>query len=250
MGIGTVIEGMTVVSMRNSRITLQRDNHETIIHIPQMIRVPEGEFMMGFRDNVTTQPVRKVTISKDFGLGRYPVTNREYLGYLTVTDQPISRLVNNPKLAWHPVVNVSYEEARDYCSFISKITGRDFKLPSEAQWEYAAGAKYPWGNESFRGRVNFDDKGTTRVFSHPKGQTKFGIYAMAGHVWEWMQDFGRYEGYDAGRTVDPIGFGSFNVLRGGSYASTDGNHLKSTSRALSTPKRLSTFGFRVAEKFG
>jgi formylglycine-generating enzyme required for sulfatase activity len=271
-----VINGMGVVRIEQ-HLVIRTKAREMSMIIPEMIGVARGLFPMGNsglegpythpiwwgkRDN---HPIRQVTLS-DFAIGKYPVTNREYLGFLQVMGRSIPDLVANPEFALHPVVNVSWYAANEYCTFLNdlkiqrNITGiegsRKFSLPTEAQWEFAArgteGRIYPWGNESYEGRVNFNTKGTTPVDAFPSGATPSGIFDMSGNVWEWKGDWYAY-GYNPRDLTDPQGqFNgtSLRVMRGGSCYNFDEILLLAAYRGNSRPESQSPwYGFRLAENF-
>ena len=94
----------------------------------------------------------------------------------------------------HPVVHVSWYDARDYCQWLSEVTGRSYALPSEAEWEKGArgtdGRIYPWGNQWDATRCNSWESRlgkTTSVHAYPQGASPYGVLDMAGNVWEWTR---------------------------------------------------------------
>ncbi|MFM7199309.1 MAG: formylglycine-generating enzyme family protein, partial [Myxococcota bacterium] len=136
----------------------------------------------------------------------------------------------------------------------SKEAGRVVRLPSEAEWEYAArgkeGRAYPWGKEKPTAeRANYDQTGirqTSPVGAFPLGATPEGVYDMAGNVWEWCGDW--YGGYPSGTQIDPSGFttGSYRVLRGGSWFIDASSFLRGAVRYWFGPSdRDNDVGFRV-----
>ncbi len=166
----------------------------------------------------------------------------------------------------HPVVYVSSFEAVNFCQWLEKQDGRKYRLPTEAEWEYAArgtdGRKYPWGNDDGRGDVaNFADASTTLSWRHPllndgyaesspvgafpAGASFFGIEGMAGNVWEWCLEFlqplsGRPKRNPRGAAV-----GSQRVCRGGSWKSRFSS-LRTTARSSNAPNHSSNdLGFRI-----
>lgn len=156
------------------------------------------------------------------------------------------------------MINVSWDDAQKFVAWLSKKTGKTYRLLAEAEWEYAARAgsntAYSWGNEIGNGLANcdgcgsqWDNKQTAPVGSFAANQ--FGLQDMHGNVWEWVQDcsFGNYEGAPtdgAARTSDDC---ARRVLRGGAWGSNPRN-LRSADRfGYSSPHiRSSSFGFRVA----
>ena len=151
------------------------------------------------------QPVTPVTLSR-FYLSRHPITNAQYELF-----DPGHRKKRVPGAGdRHPVVYVSSTEAIKFCQWLSTRERRRYRLPTEAEWEYAArgndGRKYPWGNQERRGDLaNFADCNTafawrdpeindgfaesSPVGSFPLGASPFGMEDMAGNVWEWCLDF-------------------------------------------------------------
>lgn len=224
------------------------------ITIP-MIRIPGGTFSMGSWDHGNEQPIRQVQIS-EFAIGKYPVTNEEWRAYLEAKGEIIPTLVADPSKSRHPVVNVNWFDGEKYCQWLKEITGRNFRLPAEAEWEYAARGPqnliYPWGNEWDPAKVVFNTRGTEPVDSHPEGAGPFGVRHMSGNVWEWVNDW-YTDRYNTEDLVNPKGSetGTFRVLRGGSwYNYFNSDYLRSAFRNndRSQPEsRYSTFGFRVAE---
>jgi len=158
-----------------------------------------------------------------------------------------------------PVVGVSWYEADAFCRWKSaqrpstEVSG-PFRLPTEAEWEYAAGGKegrkYPWGNEDpSPERANYAQTGlkqTSPVGAFPLGASKEGVLDLAGNVYEWCGDW--YGGYPNAAQVDPTGptSGSSRVIRGGSW-NNNGNRLRAANRNNRTPdNRNNNVGFRVA----
>jgi len=219
--------------------------------IPETINIPAGKFPMGSIDgDADSQPVRDVKISA-FKMGKYEVTNEEYRAYLKAKGQEIPESVADEKLSRHPVVNVTWNDAVKYCEWLSKETGRRFRLPTEAEWEYAArgpkGNKYPWGNEWDASKATFDANGTTPVDAHPEGKSPFGMMNMAGNVYEWVGDW--HAEYNSKDIVDPKGpnSGKLKVVRGGAWFLNFPDGLPSAFRFEFIPGVRDDFlGFRVA----
>ena len=191
--------------------------------IPKMAYIPGGTFLMGHVSYRDECPARKVKISA-FKLGLYKVTNEEFRTFLEATGQDIPQLVANEELSRHPVVNVSWENANTYCAWLSDIKGKNVRLPTEAEWEYAARgpvmfSKCPWGYKEDRLHTILHYRGTVPVDVHPEGNSWCGIYNMLGKVWEWTADW--YACYDPDDLIDPKGptsperHGGNKVLRGG-----------------------------------
>jgi formylglycine-generating enzyme required for sulfatase activity len=231
----------------------------------QMIFIPSGRFVMGTEapDAAPNErPTTRVTVSR-FYLSRFPVTNAEYEAF----DATHARKRPPGAGDRHPVVYVSSLEAIKFCQWLSTRERRRYRLPTEAEWEYAArgtgGRKYPWGDYERRGDLgNFADRNTvfpwsdreiddgfpesSPVGSFPLGVSPFGVEDMAGNVWEWCLDY--FEAYRGVPRVNPTGptSGSKRVHRGGSWKSRFQN-LRATARGANVPNfSCNDLGFRVA----
>ena len=171
-----------------------------MIEQPKIIEFPGGEFIF----SVTN----KKTVVGPFAMAIYAVTNREYNQF--DPSHPGNEYSDQDN---QPVVRVSYEDAVRYCRWLSEKTGEPYRLPTEAEWEYAASGggqrKYPWGNEDptpdhANYAMNIDK--TTPVGSYPLGRTPEGLFDIAGNVWEWCDDWYDEDKKECGR-----------VVRGGSF---------------------------------
>ena len=207
---------------------------------PEMVKIPAGTFLMGSPEDEEGRfddegPQHEVTISRDFALGRYPVTFEEYDHFCEATgrDKPAD-------LGWgrgrRPVINVSHEEARAYCAWLSKMTKASYRLPTEAAWEYACRAgttsTYAFGDTISAQQANFSRNvgKTTEVGAYPANA--WNLHDMHGNVWEWCADAPRP--YEKGPVTDPEGGGTQRVLRGGSW-NDDAQCLRSACRLHSAP---------------
>lgn len=230
----------------------------------EMLLVPTGQFTMGtdHPDSAPNeQPSGRVTVSA-FYMGRFPVTNIQYEKF-----DPAHR---SKRASWandsHPVIYVSWNEAVAYCKWLSQMEGKKYRLPTEAEWEYAArgtdGRMFPWGSEFTSGKLaNFADARTNLVWRDtafddgyaetapvgvfPLGASPFGIEELAGNVHEWCNDwYGPYQGKDRTNPPGPGG-GQQRVLRGGSWRSRMAS-LRSVARSSNLAAFQSNdIGFRV-----
>jgi formylglycine-generating enzyme required for sulfatase activity len=161
-----------------------------------------------------------------FSLGRFLVTNSEYRGFVDSTGHPPSEslLANEP--GNHPVWGVTDEDAEAFLGWLSARSGLRCRLPTEAEWEYAArgrsGRQYPFGDQFDPARCNTFESGighTTPVDRYANGVSEFGIYDLAGNVEEWTADF--YAPYPGGVFIDDdlvrVNGPRYRVLRGGSF---------------------------------
>ena len=228
---------------------------------PELIVLPSGEFMMGSTDEEygrwdDERPQHRVTIGRRFAIGRYPVTFGEYDQFCeatqrwTLDDQGWGR-------GRRPVINITRLDAQAYIAWLSQGVGRRYRLPSEADWEYACRAgtatRYSFGDEIVPNDANYADSRlgrTSEAGSYPANP--WGLYDMHGNVWEWVQDdwHPNYDGApmdwsawkDSGTPADVPSW----VARGGSWMS-DWRQCRSASRSqYCIINSLSILGFRVA----
>jgi formylglycine-generating enzyme required for sulfatase activity len=161
---------------------------------PEMILIPAGEFLMGSDPNVdkkafdAEQPQHTLYLP-DYYMAKTPVTNAQYAAFAQATDKTWQPPTGTQD---HPVVQISWHDAIAYCHWLSGVTDRAYRLPSEAVWEKAArgteGLIYPWGNRWDKTRCNTYEGGpddTTSVGAYPGGASPYGLLDMAGNVWEW-----------------------------------------------------------------
>jgi formylglycine-generating enzyme required for sulfatase activity len=243
---------------------------------PATVYVPAGPFLIGsppdqgFPERET--PPREIHLPA-FCIGRYPVTNEQYAVFLEnqlhqeepQTNEWWNRKPPSRKLD-HPVVGVSWYDARAYCAWLTKRTGRSYRLPTEAEWEKAArgtdGRIYPWGNEWQDGLCNAGSDATTAVHAHSAGTSPYGCEDLVGNAEEWTQtrwgrdriapqfpypychDDGREDiSDDETQTRD-----EYLIHRGGSYRSHV-QDLRCAARGISKPaSRIRWRGFRVVHQ--
>ena len=230
---------------------------------PEMVVIPAGSFTMGSPQTepghqLTEEPQHIVTIAKSFSASKFEVTFAEWDACAAHGD--CTPNVNDH--GWgrdrQPVINVSWDDARRYVTWLSKITRKTYRLLTEAEYEYAARAStrtaYPWGDEIGTNNANcagcgskWDATQTAPVGSFAPNQ--FGLYDMAGNVWEWVEDCLHQDYSDApvdGSAWMIGGDCSRHRLRGGSWASVS-DEIRSANRGRSaTSDRVSIIGFRAA----
>ncbi len=209
--------------------------------------IPDGSFIMGSNEATDEKPSHKVVITKPFYMGIYPVTQAQYK-VITVRNPSDFKGDSNP------VEQVSWDEANDFCKELSLITGKSIKLPTEAQWEYAARAgtttKYSFADSESSLDLYGWVKGNSENRTHPVGQKRsnpWGLYDMNGNVWEWCYDWYGEKFYSESDRQDPVNLQcwSSRVLRGGSWGS-EPCRCRSASRYWYNPINIaSIFGFRV-----
>jgi formylglycine-generating enzyme required for sulfatase activity len=266
-----------------------------------MVLIPAGSFMMGDDAGLDDEkPAHKVLISRPFYLGQHEVTVDQFRQFVTATgyvtdaekgtgflgafgwDREAMEFQMNPEYSWrqtgfgqagnHPVVNVSWNDASAFCGWLREMEGQDFRLPTEAEWEYACRAgtetSYCSGDdpEVVTQVGNIPDASFARQFPElesavqaddgyaytaPAGsfvRNPFGLYDMHGNVWEWCQDPFDVEYYANSPSHDPPGpaTGEERVYRGGGWFNC-ARGFRSSSRSGDVPEnRHLTLGFRIA----
>ena len=234
-----------------------------------MLLVPSGSFEMGSAAPDAApneQPVTRTNISA-FHLSRWPITNAQYELF-----DPAHRARRAPGAGdLHPVVYVTHADAQRFCDWLNRREGRKYRLPTEAEWEYAArgsdGRTFPWGNRMDNcDLANFADANkklpwadrsmdcgfaeSAPVGSFPRGASPFDIEDMAGNVWEWCLDgLSAYPGRERTNPRGPLD-SSRQIYRGGSWKSRIGS-LRTSARAANSPRySASDVGFRIACECG
>ena len=263
---------------------------------PEMVVVPAGSFVMGTpgvsraRGAAAAEgDVTVVTIPAAFALGRREVTRGEYARFIAdsghepqagcrVWDATLERFSEDPRRGWQdagpgddgPATCVSFADATAYVQWLAAKTGARYRLPSEAEWEYAARAGSrslrPWGDAAEDGcdaantydlvaaarfRLGWPEARCRDGFADlaPAGQlaaNAFGVHDMAGNVWEWVSDWASL--YPDEPVSDPAGrpSGTLRLVRGGSYGD-DPSNLRVSNRTPNAPDRVNlNVGFRCA----
>ncbi len=230
-----------------------------LIPLPEMVRIESGSFTMGsLNGDDDERPIHTVTIDYPFALGATEVTFEQYDIYADANglDFPNDR-------GWgrgnQPVINVSWNDIQGYVSWLNEQTGEEYRLPSEAEWEYAARAgsttEYSWGDEIGVNKANcascgseWDEEQTAPVGSF--APNAFGLYNMHGNVWEFVQDcyIASYEETPWAGSAVEVENCSRRVLRGGSWISAP-QALRSATRLSYGPffRYSSYYGFRLAQ---
>jgi formylglycine-generating enzyme required for sulfatase activity len=194
--------------------------------IPRMVFVEGGTFAMGSEDgNEDEKPVHNVTINS-FKMGKYPVTVAQYKTFCQASGQSMPEA---PSWGWidkHPVVNVNFDEANAYCKWLSKSTAENYRLPTEAEWEFAArggnnslGYTYSGSNNSDEiSRNSENSEGNTQICGRKK-PNELGLYDMCGNIWEWCNDWYDHKYYANSPNNNPKGvsIGAGHVVRGGCW---------------------------------
>jgi formylglycine-generating enzyme required for sulfatase activity len=221
---------------------------------PEMVVLPAGSFDMGdttesgFPDEL---PVHRVILAKPFAIGRFEIT---FAQWDACVDGEGCNGYRPDDQGWgrglQPVINVSWDDATAYVQWLSARTGKTYRLPSEAEWEYAARAgsktNYPWGDDIEPSQARYDsDEGPVPVGRY--APNAFGLYDTVGNVWEWTGDCWSddYQGAPTDGSARRRDAWWHRVLRGGSWA-FPARYVRSASRdGEGTGARFEVYGFRV-----
>jgi formylglycine-generating enzyme required for sulfatase activity len=277
---------------------LMNEPHIDVFDPPMVLLDPKKPFMMGSEEYDDEKPIHPVQLSP-YWIGKYPVTNKEFAEFIKQGGYEDKKYWAEKKSKFEfdgidfwkelkeklprywlneqfgrsrplaPVVGISWYEAMAYCMWLTeKNPGKKFRLPTEAEWEFAArvgnsdsanynqGRNYPWGDTTalMSERMNYSDsklEQTSAVGSYPNGTTPDDIFDLAGNAWEWCYDWYDEDYYQnspqnnpKGPSSSPIGA---RVLRGGSWGNNEWI-CRSTNRNRYNPdNRNNNWGFRVVQ---
>lgn len=217
---------------------------------PAMVPLPAGAFTMGGDDSEAhhnEKPLHQVHI-KRFEMGKYPVTQKQWKAVMGSNPSYFSDSEEDC-----PVEEVSWYQAQEYIQKLNQMTGKNYRLPSEAEWEYAcrAGGRHRYSGSDEACLVAWFDENSNHK-THPVGQKQpnaWGLHDMSGNVWEWVQDWyhHNYAGApDDGSAWITGGEQAYRVLRGGSW-SYNARATRCADRFNGSPEvRNGIIGFRVA----
>ncbi|OAJ63533.1 hypothetical protein A6V36_18810 [Paraburkholderia ginsengiterrae] len=225
---------------------------------PIMIAVSAGSFSMGSStDDPSEKPVHHVSIGAPFAIGKYAVTVDQWNACVAANAcQKLTPESNTNKAA--PARDLSWDDAQQYVKWLSKTTGKPYRLPTEAEWEYAdrggTTTAYWWGDQMRKGNANCKDCGDPWHKEGPEVAGSFapnplGLYDMNGGVWEWTADcwHNSYQGAPTdGHAWDSPGC-DMRVIRGGSWREGGGYMLSATRFKYSAGVRQSQDGVRVVK---
>lgn len=224
---------------------------------PDMIKVEGGTFTMGSEEirnpqDTTAIPLHEVTV-KGFRIAKTETTVAQWKAYCTATS---TRMPVEPAWGWidnHPIINVSWDEAVAYCQWLSGQTGKKYRLPTEAEWEYAArggkksnGYLFAGGQSVYMyGWFEENSSATTQPVGK-KRPNELGLFDMSGNAWEWCHDWwGPYKNRSEVNPQGPDGNGFFKVLRGGSWNFAFNDCRVGIREFFSPDGHHNDFGFRV-----
>ena len=278
------IQTITITGIKNGKAIIQSQTKQIELFtedlgndiLLEMIKIPAGKFWMGQTEAEKQELIRQVGEKEyqewyaselprhqvnlqSFFLGKYPVTQAQYQQIMGDNPSDFKDFEDSPN---RPVENVTWEMAKEFCQKLSEKTGKNYDLPSEAQWEYAcrAGTETPFafGEIITTDYVNY--KGNYSYANAPKGEYReqttpvnqffpndFGLYDMHGNVWEWCDD-GWYKNYknapsDGSSWNENRSQSKFRILRGGSWVDNPW-YCRSACR-LNSGFRFLNIGFRV-----
>jgi formylglycine-generating enzyme required for sulfatase activity len=270
MPLPATTEDKPIAIAANDAVTTKPVEKETATRLPlepEMVRIPAGTFMMGSPESEkdwqsTEGPQREVTIAA-FEMGKYEVTFDEYDVFAKATNRKLPDDSGGWGRGKQPVINVSWQDAQAYVQWLSAQTSKKYRLPTEAEWEYAARAgtttRYWWGDDIGNNNAVCDGCGSQwdKKQTAPVGSFKsnaFGLYDTAGNMQEWVQDCW-HDNYTNAPT-DGSAWGNANgdncstrMTRGGSWYSNP-QDLRSAYRSTFFHVGAGiVLGFRIARDF-
>jgi sulfatase modifying factor 1 len=221
---------------------------------PEVILLEGGTFQMGGGVNTDEKPVHSVTVSS-FSMAKYETTVAQYRAYCNATGREMPEA---PSSGWkdnNPIVSVTYNDAVAYCNWLGEKYGGTYRLPTEAEWEYAARGGNISKGYTYSGSDNIDEVGWYKDNSGSqtnavgrKKPNELGLYDMTGNVYEWCHDWYDEPYYSTSPSSNPKGpsYGGIRVLRGGSWYSS-ASDCRVAFRFGNIPEDLGNFnfGFRV-----
>ncbi len=219
----------------------------------KFVQIPRGSFLMGSNDYTDESPEHLVNINYDFSISAHQITVKEYLEFAisTKSNYPewLTDTSNIKKISMNhykntnlnddaPIVGISWENAKEYCSWRSKKEGKYYRLPTEAEWEYACKAgsntRYNFGDdESELDKYAWYNKNANQG-AHSVGTkmpNAWNIYDMHGNIWEWCEDIwnSNYELAPRDGSANKVGDANIRVLRGGSWTDSS-RYVRSSNR--------------------
>jgi formylglycine-generating enzyme required for sulfatase activity/class 3 adenylate cyclase len=219
---------------------------------PEMVPLPAGTLAMGSNDDPSERPIHHVAV-KAFAIGKYPVTVREWRSCVAANACKYVAKGEDDM----PVANLSWSDAQQFLAWLSQATKKEYRLPSESEWEYAArggtASRYWWGGQPQEGAANckgcnepYDPKQPLKVGSFLPNP--FGLYDMGGGIDQWVEDcwHRNYQGAPADGAPWLEAECATHVLRGGSWKSEPANIRPASRDQYDANVRYLTHGFRVA----
>jgi len=256
---GIVLAGAAILFFPKKKTTTDNSNYDTKVLGIEWIDIPVGDYEMGdllSEGSADELPVHTVNI-RAYRISKYEVTFDQYDTFCQDTGRE-----KPDDLGWgrstRPVINVSWEDAKAFCEWLSQKTGKNIHLPTEAQWEKAARGydqrRFPWGNATptcLTTNYNRCNAGTMPVGSFSSDISPYGVYDMGGNVHEWCEDLYDAAYYSTSPRDNPTGAsaGDKRVYRGGSRTGDD-SYSRVSDRNAGVPtitrRDLGDLGFRIA----
>ena len=229
---------------------------------PELVVVPAGRYLMGDhtgRGNHNERPLTPIEIRRPFAIGRFEISFADWQLYADATDTPLPDNEGWGLSAQRPVMHVSWHQAQAYSKWLSKVSGQRYRLPTEAEWEYAARAgstSYYWWDEQLdspdsRPRAHCRGCATSRLIQNKTeriGQfpaNAFGLHDTAGNVWEWTASrfASPFDGSE--QSTASLLDKSPRAVRGGAWNSGP-SYLRSSQRDMKQPQHKDyALGFRI-----
>lgn len=236
---------ISLLASEKGKIAPLPTEKQLIVADIEFVRIPAGEFLMGSNEpelaRVRSNPRHPVKLDAYY-IGRYPVTNADYQRFIDAHPKqpvPSSSLPEAQPYCWnkrtrrypaglanYPVVLLTWEEALAYCAWLGQSSGYPIRLPSEAEWEKAAGwdattsssRRYPWGTEFEDGRCHIGNRQLSPVGRYsPAGDSPYGLADMAGLIWQWTRSYYWRYPYDLLDRRDKEDYDGRRVSRGGAF---------------------------------
>jgi formylglycine-generating enzyme required for sulfatase activity len=218
----------------------------------EMVWLPGGSFTMGSDDDPSEKPVHRVSV-KPFAISKFPITAREWNACAEAKACPF---VSNSRDD-APITNVSWRDAKQFVAWLSDTTQKEYRLPSEAEWEYAARGgtrtKYWWGDQFQKGMANCRNCLDAPVGEQPAkvgsfGANPFGLYDMGGSVDQWVEDCWSKNYQSAPTDGSPRSDGDClsRVIRSGSWRNDAASARPANRDRYDAVVRYPTHGFRIA----
>ncbi|KLU36106.1 hypothetical protein AB595_15345 [Massilia sp. WF1] len=224
---------------------------------PSLLSVPGGVFTMGNNaSDPSEKPAHQVSIEAPFAIGRYEVTVQEWNACVAAGGcQKIDTAAGAPPNA--PMRDVSWDDAQQYVKWLGSVSGKPYRLPTEAEWEFAARGgtttRYWWGEQMVQGKANCKECGKPWQNEAPANvgsfaANPFGLYDTSGGVWEWVADcwHNNFKGAPADARAWDAPDCRVRVIRGGSWREGASYMVTSTRFKYDADVRHSQNGFRVA----
>jgi formylglycine-generating enzyme required for sulfatase activity len=244
----------------DSLLPASNEDYVDYAELVQTLCIPDGPFWMGSDESdpeaTDNEKPRHLKYVPCYAIGRYPVTNAQYrafvqaTGHTTPTHWPNGQIPPGEKT--HPIVNVSYDDAREFCRWLSRVTYLQYRLPKEYEWEKAARGpdpetrRYPWGDTWIEGWCNSAEEkqgGTTAIDRYEAHNVSpYGVVDLVGNIWEWTDSpYRRYPGsshYSAS-------YGTAYVVRGGAWSNGRADVRISARGRYGPDIRRPYLGFRI-----